>query len=67
MSIARQYNNDIMGLGRIYGGLVIVASTVDLHSTRKGSIPLSSTKFLLIEQWLVWVQCKGIRHRFESY
>ena len=35
------YNNDIMGLGRIYGGLVIVASTVDLHSTRKGSIPLS--------------------------
>lgn len=26
------------------GGLVIVASTVDLHSTRKGSIPLSSTK-----------------------
>lgn len=44
MSIARQYNNDIMGLGRIYGGLVIVASTVDLHSTRKGSIPLSSTK-----------------------
>lgn len=27
-----------------FGGLVIVASTVDLHSTRKGSIPLSSTK-----------------------